>query len=155
MSAWNSALLSTALFVVGGIVVLMLAAQTLPRPERNDVARRTAWIAIGGAGMPMALVSTVELVGPFYVGAVILISALLARWRRLDHVIALLASVIVVLFVAGTVMRSVGSSHSSGWLTWVLIVEISGLAMTVAAAKLGRMLAGRMLRRSTRDSVRV
>jgi len=143
MSGWTSALLSTGLIVAAGVLALLLATRSLPRPARNTVYRRTAWILVGAAGAPMALVLTAELVGPFVIGAVMLIAAVLARWRRLDHIIAISASLLAVLLVAGTLTDSVGGAHSRGWIVGVLTFEISGPAMTVAAARLGRIVARR------------
>lgn len=148
MSSWNSALLSTALVVAAGLAVLMISARALPRPERDIVFRRTAWIVIGFVGLPAAFFSTIELVGPFYILGLVVITALLARWRRFDHVIAIFASLLLALLIIGSAVASVTGGRTEGSLAFVLTLAVSGLAMTVSAAKLGRILGQRTFYRS-------
>ena len=146
MSGGASALVVAVLFIGGGLLILAIAARRLPPTERSLVYRRTGWLLIGGAGMPMALFLTAELVGPFYIAAVAAFAALLARWRRFDRAISLVVSLFAALVVGATAVALVvaivrrevaGISDSADWLA--VAIALSGCAMTVAAAKLGRM----------------
>jgi hypothetical protein len=92
--------------------------------------RRAGWVAIGWLGIYAAAIGVAYLVGPIYILLVLLAALVLARLRQLDHLIAVVACVLIGPWVVVQLLDgSTGGSFILG----------SVLAMTLAAAKLGRI----------------
>jgi hypothetical protein len=130
MSDRAATALVLAVIVAAGLSVAALVGGAL----RGWSWRQRAWAATGVVGMPMAVVSSAYFVGLPYIAVVALVSAFLARWPRLDHAVAIAALPALALLT--------GFSAADGLDLAAIAFWVSGYAMTVSAAKSGRM-AGR------------
>ena len=92
--------------------------------------RRAGWIAIGWLGIYAAAIGVAYIIGPFYILFVALVALCLARVRRLDHVITVVACVLVGPWI---VFQFLDGSTGGSFILATL------LAMTLASAKLGRV----------------
>jgi hypothetical protein len=110
----------------------------------DEEVRRVAWIVVGFAALPAAALGAAYLVGPIYLVVIGLVALLLSRWSSLDHLIAGIAGLVWAYLVVDS-MGNGGRLNGHGvGLPWSLVLLTSGLAMTVAAAKLGRMAGARL-----------
>src|SRR5438045_9781559 len=97
--------------------------------------RRACWIAIGWLGIYAAAIGVAYIIGPFYILVAALVALCLARLRRLDHLITVVACVLLGPWVVFQFLD--GSTAGS-------FILASALAMTLASAKLGRVAGHRM-----------
>jgi hypothetical protein len=101
--------------------------------------RRIGWIVVGLVGLPGAALGAFYLVGPIYLIVIALVALVLSRWSSLDHLIVALASMVWAYKVIDTMVQGGRLNGHGIGLPWSLVLLTSGLAMTAAAAKLGRI----------------
>jgi hypothetical protein len=130
MSDSAATALVIAVIVAAGLSAVALIGRVLHRRSW----RQRAWAATGVILIPMAAVSSAYLVGLPYVMTIALVSAVLARWRRLDHLVAIATLPLLALLI--------GAAAADGFDLFAMALWVSGYGMTIGAAKLGR-LAGR------------
>lgn len=93
-------------------------------------------------GLPGAALGAFYLVGPIYLIVIAMAALVLSRWSSFDHLIVALASIAWAYKVIDTMGQGGGPGEHGIDLNLVLLT--SGLAMTAAEAKIGRLAGARL-----------